>query len=423
MERNKKMKTFNMEVTDKRLTFPNPDEEVIVCGNGDYQIKFTFDAEWNAHSKKTARFTWNGEHHHVEFTGNTCVIPMVTNTGVVTVGVFAGEDGVDNAPLATTKVSILCIEGSRCGDSTPNAGSGGNYTNEARGYANDARASANEAKEYADGLENAIAMKKGHSYTLACQDIDSFSGGGYPREINKRFIADGKLYNKMRIEEPDWDLYYSHSLYYDDELAYGGDLGCWALSNEVVFVDELTDAEKDALTWLTWYEGSDNGAVDVYMCGDKFLGFAAGGEAQWNTVTTHPYFQAHINTPLYEIRIFDPISTNPGVYSIRLRHANDILANFTMVCNGDIAVGNSIYSTPCYCTELNKMIMLEMKHHRYENTDGGEWDIYYEDHHLIHVKDMNGNDVTDALIGLHEYDWCHDNYNNYYGGLEYIKLA
>ena len=152
MERNKKMKTFNMEVTDKRLTFPNPDEEVIVCGNGDYQIKFTFDAEWNAHSKKTARFTWNGEHHHVEFTGNTCVIPMVTNTGVVTVGVFAGEDGVDNAPLATTKVSILCIEGSRCGDSTPNAGSGGNYTNEARGYAE-------EAKKYAEALENAAGLE------------------------------------------------------------------------------------------------------------------------------------------------------------------------------------------------------------------------------------------------------------------------
>ena len=149
------MKTFNMEVIDKRLVFDNTDGEVIVCGNGDYQIKFTFDAEWSEFVKKTARFTWNGEHKHVEFNGDTVKIPMVINTTVVTVGVFAGEDDIDEAPLATTKVTILCIEGSRCGNSVPNAGTGATYTNEAKGYALQAQEAAKTAQE---------AMASGEEY-------------------------------------------------------------------------------------------------------------------------------------------------------------------------------------------------------------------------------------------------------------------
>lgn len=151
------MKTLNMTVTDKVLVRDTTDE-VIVCGNGDYQIQFAFDAEWNAFPKKTARFTWNGRHEDVEFNGNTCVIPMLINTGVVTVGVYAGEGGVDNKPLATTKVPVYCVEGSRCGDSSPNPNTGENYTNQAKGYAAEAgrsaeaaAASAEEAKAAADG--------------------------------------------------------------------------------------------------------------------------------------------------------------------------------------------------------------------------------------------------------------------------------
>lgn len=151
------MKTLNMTVTDKLLVRDETDE-VIICGNGDYQIQFAFDAEWNAFPKKTARFTWNGRHEDVEFNGNTCVIPMLINTGVVTVGVYAGEGGVDNKPLATTKVPVYCVEGSRCGDSSPNPNTGENYTNQAKGYAANAKKSeeaaaksAEEAKAAAEG--------------------------------------------------------------------------------------------------------------------------------------------------------------------------------------------------------------------------------------------------------------------------------
>ena len=151
------MKTFNMTVTDKRLVRAETDK-TIVCGNGGYLVKFKFDTEWNTFSQKTARFTWNGEHRDVEFTGDTCVIPMIVNASVVTVGVYAGEDGVDEAPLATTNVSILCIEGSRCGNSSANGNSGANYTNEARGYAVQAQEAVEIAQAVAKTAQDAVEI-------------------------------------------------------------------------------------------------------------------------------------------------------------------------------------------------------------------------------------------------------------------------
>lgn len=149
------MKTFNMTVTDKRLVREET-EEVIICGNGDYEIKFTFDTEWASHAKKTARFTYNGEHHDVEFSGNTCPIPMIVNASVVEVGVYAGEEAAGEKPRATTKVSILCIEGGRCGDSVPHPESGENYTNEARGYAEQAQEAAETAQEAAANIKGGL---------------------------------------------------------------------------------------------------------------------------------------------------------------------------------------------------------------------------------------------------------------------------
>lgn len=67
----------------------------IVCGNSDYTAAFTFDAEWNDCSEKTAEFRYyrNGtiEHETVEFTGNSCAIPALNDTDWIEVGVSAGE--------------------------------------------------------------------------------------------------------------------------------------------------------------------------------------------------------------------------------------------------------------------------------------------------------------------------------------------
>ena len=266
-------------------------------------------------------------------------------------------------------------------------------------------------------IENAVTIEKGHSYTLACQDGIYGEAGA---AINARFIAGGKIYNKMHVTT-DQDLLERY-LNYDDEVAWA--YYDWQLTNEVLFIDPLTDEDRAMLDWMMYYEGTDNGEVDIFMCGDKFLGMAdnGGGGLQYNAVGCYEYFNGNINTPLYEIPCFDGIPTEPGFYSVRIRHAHHILANFPIVCNGDIPAGQSSYSTPCYCSELNKMVMLQLKHHQY--IGGDDWDQYYEDHILIHVIDMSAkSDITGELISLHSYDWVYDNNENTYGGVEYAKLG
>lgn len=101
------MKNLHITVTDKIANYMSRDGE-IVCGNSDYQIVFTFDSEWEEHSKRKARFVWNGERHDQEFTGNTCPVPIITDASSVIVGVYAGDE------LSSTPVIIPCKRSIRC---------------------------------------------------------------------------------------------------------------------------------------------------------------------------------------------------------------------------------------------------------------------------------------------------------------------
>ena len=86
----------------------------IICGNSDYAASFTFDSEWDEYSEKKAEFRYyrNGtiEHETVEFTGNSCAIPVLNDTDWVEIGVSAGDI------RTTTPVRIPCI---RCITDTP----------------------------------------------------------------------------------------------------------------------------------------------------------------------------------------------------------------------------------------------------------------------------------------------------------------
>lgn len=75
----------------------------IVCDNKDYEIEFAFDSDWDAHTKKTARFIWNGRHENVDFEGNTCPVPQIVNTHELKVGVYAGD------LKTTTSATIPCL--------------------------------------------------------------------------------------------------------------------------------------------------------------------------------------------------------------------------------------------------------------------------------------------------------------------------
>lgn len=103
-------KTLHITVVDKIATYRQRDG-VIVCGNNDYVIEFAFDAEWDEHSVKTARFITNGTYTDVVFEGTSVTIPVITNTASVSVGVFAGDLRTTTPAVIECQKSILCDGG------------------------------------------------------------------------------------------------------------------------------------------------------------------------------------------------------------------------------------------------------------------------------------------------------------------------
>lgn len=86
---------------------------VYVCNNSDFVINFTFDAEWDEFTHKTARFVYNDSFVDVLFTGNECAVPsVISDTFKFFVGVFAGELKTTTPALVSAKKSILCDGGS-----------------------------------------------------------------------------------------------------------------------------------------------------------------------------------------------------------------------------------------------------------------------------------------------------------------------
>lgn len=104
------MSVINIQVRRKKAANP---VARIVCGNSGYKISFNFDDEWDAYEAKTARFIWGGKMADVVFTGNLCDVPVLTNTTLVEVGVYAGD------LCTTTPALIACDKSILCGDGLP----------------------------------------------------------------------------------------------------------------------------------------------------------------------------------------------------------------------------------------------------------------------------------------------------------------
>lgn len=80
---------------------------VIVCGNSDYTVQFTFDSEWNGYAAKTARFNFvqNGVrlYYDVLFEGSSCTVPVLNDVYEVEIGVYAGDIHT------STPVRVPCV--------------------------------------------------------------------------------------------------------------------------------------------------------------------------------------------------------------------------------------------------------------------------------------------------------------------------
>lgn len=88
------------------------EKTLYVCGNSDYIVQFDFDAEWDAHEVKTARFIGGGVYQDVVFSGNECPVPIMSNTYSVKIGVFAGNLRTTTPASVPAEKSILCGIGS-----------------------------------------------------------------------------------------------------------------------------------------------------------------------------------------------------------------------------------------------------------------------------------------------------------------------
>ena len=105
------MNIINIQVENKNARLVGTG--LIVCGNSDYTIKFAFDSEWNEYETKTARFIWGNQHQDIVFAGAECKCPIITDTTVVLVGVYAGD------LCTTTPASISCSRSILCNSGLP----------------------------------------------------------------------------------------------------------------------------------------------------------------------------------------------------------------------------------------------------------------------------------------------------------------
>ena len=106
---------MQIEVNVKNKIATAKEDYIIVCGNSDYIVVFTFDDEWNGHEVKTARFGFpqDGVKKFIDvvFTDNACAMPVLSNVNTVEIGVYAGDLRTTTPCLLSCKKSILCEGG------------------------------------------------------------------------------------------------------------------------------------------------------------------------------------------------------------------------------------------------------------------------------------------------------------------------
>ena len=99
----------------------------IICGNGDYTVRFIFDSDWALFPIKTVRFEWldtmTGQRRHIDsiYAADAISIPPIPDAYELNIGVYAGTL---ETQLTSTPARIPC---ERCitdgatyhGDTTP----------------------------------------------------------------------------------------------------------------------------------------------------------------------------------------------------------------------------------------------------------------------------------------------------------------
>lgn len=103
------MYVIEVEIKNKKAVRTN--ETAYVCDNSDFTVVFSFDEEWNEFDAKTARFSYDDKYQDVVFTGNECPMPIISNTKLIFVGVFAGDLHTTTPARIVANKSILSAAG------------------------------------------------------------------------------------------------------------------------------------------------------------------------------------------------------------------------------------------------------------------------------------------------------------------------
>lgn len=88
-------------------------EGVIICNNSDYTVVWDLDVEWTPYDTKTMRVNLaDGSYQDVVFTGSTAALPVLTASGWVSVGLYAGDLHTSRAARLLALSSVLTPGGS-----------------------------------------------------------------------------------------------------------------------------------------------------------------------------------------------------------------------------------------------------------------------------------------------------------------------
>lgn len=88
-------------------------EGVIICNNSDYTVVWDLDSEWEPYSTRTMRVNLaDGTYQDAVFTGNSAPLPVLTASGWVSVGLYAGDLHTSRAARLLALSSVLTPVGS-----------------------------------------------------------------------------------------------------------------------------------------------------------------------------------------------------------------------------------------------------------------------------------------------------------------------
>lgn len=88
-------------------------EGVIICNNSDYTVVWDLDSEWEPYSTRTMRVNLaDGTYQDAVFTGNSAPLPVLTASGWVSVGLYAGDLHTSRAARLLALSSVLTPGGS-----------------------------------------------------------------------------------------------------------------------------------------------------------------------------------------------------------------------------------------------------------------------------------------------------------------------